>query len=39
MNAHPARGAIVVAQDFHIARATLACHNAGIEISGAGVPA
>ena len=39
MQAHGARRAIVVTQHFHVARATLACRHAGIDVVGASAPA
>jgi len=38
MHAHGVRRANVVTQYFHVARATLACRRAGIEVVGARVP-
>ena len=37
MKAHHANDALVVTQWFHVARATLACRLAGIEVTGAAV--
>ena len=39
MRAHRARRAVVVTQYFHVARATLACRRAGIDVVGACAPA
>jgi vancomycin permeability regulator SanA len=39
MDAHAARRADVVTQYFHVARATLACRAAGIDVAGAAAPA
>jgi len=38
MRVHGAHRAVVVTQYFHVARATLACRRAGIDIVGASVP-
>jgi vancomycin permeability regulator SanA len=39
MRAHGARRAVIVTQYFHVARATLACRRAGIDVVGASAPA
>ena len=39
LRAHGGRRAVVVTQYFHVARATLACRRAGIDVVGATAPA